>query len=362
LPSFLIAFFLLGTLFFLVPRGLSGAVEAIVVYARGWMSQPILPGNLVFLSLFFYQPLALILGLVGLVRGLIRGSRLSIGLSIWLLVSLLLAIFYPAHSMNDLAWALLPLLGLAAVELGRHFDLQPSERVEVGGVVLLMILLFVFSWLDLGTLPWNPGLEGQANLRVWLLFAALLLLVISLLLIAVGWSIRTARLGAIWGLTLFFGIFTISAGLAAARIRVNYTSELWAAGPYPAQADLLAGTIADMSEWNMGQVNALPVTIYQLDSNALRWVLRRHAITEVDALDPASSPPILITPFMDNPGLSAPYRGQDFTWNQAPVWNGALPGAWLKWAIIREMPQEYHTIMLWARDDLFLDGSTEFVP
>ncbi len=112
----------------------------------------------------------------------------------------------------------------------------------------------------------------------------------------------------------------------------------------------------------MGQNDAAPVIFFRYDFPALHWALRGHEISVVDGLDPAASPPLVITPYVDNLGLAAPYRGQDFTWNQTPNWTAALPGDWLKWMVQREMPQSYETIMLWAREDLFLDDPARFAP
>jgi len=362
LQAFIVTFVLFGTLVFTAPGGLNGALAALLEYVRGWVAPSNVPGAQVFLSLLFYQPLTVLLALVAIVRGWLGGSRRAIRLSVWMLVALLLAVFYPAHQVHDLVWALIPLSALAALELSRHFDLRSEERVEVGGVIVLTVLILAFAWLDLASIPWTPGPSGETNLRFWLLFGALFLLLISILLVAVGWSLRTARLGAVWGITIFLTLYTLAVGLAAGRLRVNYTSELWGAGPYPTHAKLLASTVADLSEWDMGQVDAVPVTIFNVDSPALRWALRSHAITVVNALDPGAAPPILITPLLNNPGLAASYRGQDFTWGQQPNWDSALSGDWLRWLVQREMPQTYDTILLWARTDLFIDAAHQNAP
>jgi hypothetical protein len=84
-------------------------------------------------------------------------------------------------------------------------------------------------------------------------------------------------------------------------------------------------------------------------------------VTVVDALDASSAPPLLITPLQNEPALAAPYRGQDFTWHQQPTWDAGF-NEWLRWIILREMPQSFDTILLWARDDLFIDSNTPFAP
>ncbi len=55
-------------------------------------------------------------------------------LSLWMLVALLLALFYPAHQVGDLAWMLIPLWSLAALELAHSSHVLPEERREVLGV------------------------------------------------------------------------------------------------------------------------------------------------------------------------------------------------------------------------------------
>jgi hypothetical protein len=99
------------------------------------------------------------------------------------------------------------------------------------------------------------------------------------------------------------------------------------------------------------------VTIVGIHSPALEWLLRGHAVEVVEGLDPASAPPLIITGQEDSPGLAAPYRGQDFLWRQRPLWDSALPGDWLRWLVFRQMPQTSETIILWARNDLFLDSA-----
>lgn len=362
LSSFFITLVLFGTFFFLVPGGLNGMIVSLTEYFQGWSLPSGVSGRHIFSSLFFYQPLSILLAGIMLVRGWWVGSRRVIRLSVWLLVALLLAVFYPARQVQDLVWALIPLSALAALELARHFDLRPNERVEVFGVTLLSVIILIFAWFDLAGLVWTATPAGGTNLRVWLFFGSLFLLLISILLVAVGWSIRTARLGAVWSVTIMLGIFMLGAGLGAGRIRADYSSEFWAAGSYPVHAELLAATVDQLSEWETGNVDALPVTVAGLDSPALLWALRGHEVSVVDTLDASSAPAIVITPLQDSVNLAASYRGQDFTWDQQTTWDSVVLNDWLRWIVLREMPQSYDTILLWARNDLFLDAAPQSAP
>jgi hypothetical protein len=231
--------------------------------------------------------------------------------------------------MSDLAWMLIPLSALASLEFARHFNIFPDERREVIGVVLLTVFIWVFAWLGFAGMTWFPADSREYLLRFWMLIGALVLLVVSLLLIAAGWSIRTARLGGIWGLAVALGVLGLGGAFGTAGLRGLNFPELWWQPAIPLQADLLGETVDQVSEFGIGDDNSGRVVIVRLDSPALEWTLR---------------------------ALVAAYRGQDFIWRQSPVWRGAVPSNWFRWVTLREMPQGGESIILWARDDLFLDG------
>ncbi len=362
LISFIATFLIVGSLFFMVPNGLGAAFTSLPEYIRGWGNSSSTSPSLLLSSLLIYQPLAVFLAVFAIIRGWLRGSRRIIPLSIWLLVTLLLAVFYPSRQVIDLAWALIPLNALAALELARHFDVQPEERREVVGVVALIVFIMVFAWLDLAALVWSPAPSAQANLRVWLFFGSLLLLALSIILIGAGWSTRMARYGAMLGLTAALGIFGLSGAVGSAGLRGAAFPELWWPASGPAQEDLLLTTVNNLSDWHTGDDNSVPVVIMNIDSPALEWALRGHAVSDVTALDPADSPSMVITPVQADPSLASAYRGQDFIWRQTPSWQTADSTAWIRWLALREMPQDQETIILWARDDLFLDSAGHITP
>lgn len=358
-PSTLILFFLTfisaGTLFFTVPVGLSAAVSSIPAFISAWTrSSEITPG-LVSISLLVYQPLAILLTIIAIVRGWAQGLRRIIFLSIWFLVALILTFFLPGRQMADLAWALIPLNALAALELARAFNIMPIERKEVAGVTFLTVFISAFAWLGLAGMIWYPSESREYILRFWMLIAALFLLVVSLLLIAAGWSIRTARFGGVWGMVLVFGVLGLGGALGSAGLRGPNAPELWWPTSMPAQAQLLEDTISQVSELGKGNDNAAPIVIIGMNTPSLEWILREHPVENTTALDATNSPELIITPFQLDPSLVASYRGQDFTWRQTPMWSTALASDWLRWVALREMPQAGETILLWVRSDLFLD-------
>ncbi|MBE0683161.1 MAG: hypothetical protein IH589_14730 [Anaerolineales bacterium] len=353
--TFLITFLAAGTLLFIAPKGLSSALTSISAYFNSWVTPSNVPALRVFLSLLVYQPLAFLLALIAIVRGWANGIRRIIFLSIWFLVSLLLVVFLPGRQISDLAWTLLPLLLLASIELARNFNIFPEERSEVAGVVFLTAFIWVFAWLDFSSMVWFPSNTSDYLLRFWLLIGSLFLMGLSLVLVAAGWSIRIARLGGVWGLVIALGVLSLGGTLGSAGLRGHAFPELWWSPAIPLQADLLKNTVRDISEMGMGNDTSAPVVIVGVDSAALEWTLREHDVQVVDALDAGTSPYFVVTPFEMDPVLVAAYRGQDFSWRQSPMWDAAFPTDWIRWITLREMPQAGETIILWARDDLFLD-------
>ncbi len=354
--TFLSTFITLGSLFFLVPNGLSAALASIPAFISRWTFASDVPATRILFSFLIYQPLGILLVVIATIRGWWAGSKRIIPLSIWFLVALLLVIFLPSRDISDLAWVLIPFWAMAAIELTRNVDVFAEERLEVGGVILLTAFIWTFSWLDLSGLAWTAADSSQYAMRFWLLIGALFLLLLSLLLVAAGWSTRVAQIGGVWGLALALGLLSLGGALGSAGLRGMAYPELWHPANLPAQADLLQTTVSDMSNWGVGNKISAPVVIVGIDSPALEWTLREHQVTLAEALDAASSPAFVITAASNDPALSSAYRGQDFTWRQTPSWGATLPKDWLRWLALREMPQSGETIIFWARDDLFVDA------
>ncbi|HNO31192.1 MAG TPA: hypothetical protein PKI78_05355, partial [Anaerolineales bacterium] len=196
---FAASFLAAGTLFLTVPDGLGAAFASIPAFVGKWTQGSNLTPLIVAMSLVIYQPLALLLAVIASIRGWVKGSPRIIFLSVWLLVSLLLVVFLPARQMSDLVWTLIPMLILAALEFARHFNIYADERREVLGVIFLTAFIWAFAWLGFAGLTWFPPESREYLIRFWMLIGSLVLLVLSLLLVAAGWSTRTARIGGVWG-------------------------------------------------------------------------------------------------------------------------------------------------------------------
>ncbi|MFH1908888.1 MAG: hypothetical protein ABIL11_16160, partial [Chloroflexota bacterium] len=350
-----------GSLFLLAPNGLSAFVASILAYFKGWWTLSGVRAAHLLTALAAYQLMALIFGIVALMRGLLRKDQLVIGLGLWAVIALLLALVYPGRQVADLAWALIPLWALAALELSRYTKIEGIGAWELAGVTTLTVSILVFAWMNLAGVAGQAFTSPLAQTRLLLLLGALLLLGLSLTLVGMGWSLDLARQGAVWGSALFLAAFTLGAATGAAGLRRPLTAELWSPAPQTAQADLLQKTMDGLSNWRKGHIEALDVTVVELDSPALRWLLRDWEVKETGALSPADSPSLVVMPLRGitpqgmQVNLATAYRGQDFVWHQTPAWDLARPEDWLRWFVYRQMPQQTESVVLWARNDLFFN-------
>jgi hypothetical protein len=344
-----------STLLLLVPQGLGAWLASIPEYIHGWITPSATPPARMFLSLAVYQPFGLLLATIAILRGWANGSRRVILLSLWALIALLLAVFHLGRAPADLVWFIIPLWSMAAIELNRHLIIINEYRLETIGVILFTVLLVGFAWLDFVALPWTPMPSTQGTIRLILLVGSAVVFIVSIVLVGFGWSDRIARAGAAWGLAALFGVYTLGAAWGATGLRTPTGVELFQIDATIAQADLISQTADDISEWATGHADDLPVLVFGVDSPALLWALRNHNPQVVTVLDPASAPELVITPPMQNLGLAASYRGQDFIWRQTPVWD-SFSTYRLRWLTLRELPQQQETILLWGRDNLFLDA------
>ena len=344
-----------GSLLVLSPLGLPALLMSFVDFLRGWWTLSGVPLWKLLLALPAYEILPLGFGIAGIVRGFLKRDADSIRLGTWAMVALVLAVVYPGKQTSDLAWALLPLWTLAAIELGHHFDFAGHNFWELGGVMVLVDSLLVFGWLNLASVTTLPLGTQEANMRLSLMFAVVLLISLSLVLVRAGWSAATARLGGIWSGMLALTAFTVAMSTGAAGIREPLTMELWQPEPRAGRLDVLLKVANQISDLNSGATGSLPLTILGVNSPALDWLFRDWQVQKVDELAPDATPEMIISS-VDKLSLTANYRGEALPLTEAANWAQATPSDWLKWFIYRQMPILRQNVILWVRSDLMLDS------
>jgi len=353
-----------GTLFLRFPGGLGALAETIPAFVNAWIKPSGIPILRLPASLLVYQPILLLFGLFGAVHIWFgvpddqRIRRFVSGLSIWTMMALLLPLLYAGRQVGDMAWALIPLWALTAVEISRLLitELEDSlTRLVAAGLAVLLFVLAVVSWINLLAIGRN-----QVNVVVYwaIIIGAFLLGFIAFLLVAVAWSTSAARIGAVGALCLIFGLWLFSNSWGMAIVRKNGTQELWPIPATTGQADLLNDTLSDLSSWDTGLKDQLEIVVL-VNSPALKWDLRHFPNVRFGStLSTDETPAVVITPKdADFPNLSEKYRGQDFIWKLTPGWQGVFPPNLINWLAFRQAPLNQELIILWARSDIF-PGST----
>jgi hypothetical protein len=351
-----------GTMFLIVPQGLAGFASTLSEFLQGWSTFSGIPTLRLPAALVVYQLLVLIFATIAAVRGWIKSSSVEVGhqlgtrLSLWIIVALLLAMLYPSRQVADLAWAIVPLWGLASLELARYVPIKDEPNVILVGLgqAALILIMFALAWNNLLNIDYY-----QTNtLLYWAVIGgALLMGLVAALLVAVGWSRRAAKLGLVWGLCAVLGLYMLSTTWGVSQLRPNGAEELWTVSPAAGQAEHMLTTLGDLSEWNTGHRQEIDLTV-TIDSPSLEWALRDfNAVSYASNVQVTESPSTIITPIeQDIPSLLLSYRGQDFNWQVYPGWDGPLPPNTTAWLAFRQAPLAHTQIILWGRSDLFPGG------
>jgi len=352
------SYLILGSLFLLASGGLSAGLASIPAYFGGWLTPAGVPVIRLLLGLGIYEFLAILLAAAGLVRGILKRDYLTILLGIWLLVALILTLAYPSRQATDLVWAVVPLLSLAALEFASYLVPIMDGNWETIGMAVFTSALLVLAALNYFAIALTQMDPTDVQLRWWILFGSIALWLVSLALVAFGWSFATAIQGGLWGSLLVLLIYTFATGVASAGLRTYRTFEMWPTSPYIGQADTLTSQINDLSRFKMGMKTALNVTLAGVDSPALSWLLRDWDVTSLPDMSLGSATPDLVisTNNSAQSDVAASYRGQSFSWRITPFWDQGSRADWLRWSILHEFPKNEEKIILWTRSDVFIDS------
>ena len=346
LISAVVTMVLVGTLFTRFPAGLGAWGNSLAEFLKGWFQTPAVPVFQPFLAVVFYQPMAILFGLISVVRGWISGKERDRWLSCWLIAALSLTVVYSQRNVFDSVWALVPLWALASIELAR-FVKMPEQPVAAYGQAGLLFMMGVIFWLVSVS-------QGLGDLT-WLVFLIIpLLAILTTIFVGLGWSWDAAGKGAVLGICLVLGIYSLSATFGPLKKGQNNVVGLWQPSPTTGQADLFRETLSALALIETGRGDWISI-ISLVDSPSLKWSLVDFTdVSYVTSIDSSTQPAIIITP-EDGSDLSQTmsYRGQDFLWYNRPGWSGPLPQPLWPWITARVAPLETESIVMWARADLF---------
>lgn len=362
-------FLAVGSLFLLAPNGLGAGAQSLTAYFGSWVnlesaSLPyfgeVVPARRLLIALAIYQFPAVLLAIISLIRGIRDRDDQTIALGLWLGAALALALANPGRQVFDLAWALLPLWTLAALEVAQHLKPIQGETWETLGMMAFTIVILAFAGFNFTSIALVPLTPEQMQLRWLLLGASLVLLALSIFMVAYGWSASVAKQGSVWGGLVMLTIFSLSTAMAAGGLRAYQTAEMWPPGLPARHSRHLVNQLQEVSRWQLSPAQPLEITISGIDSPALRWTLRDWNVNITNATALTENPAVLIVPAeTESPELQASYRGQDFVWRTQAFWDEFQPADWLRWMFHHQATEGQELLILWVRGDIFIDSQNQ---
>jgi len=343
-----------GSVFLILPIGLSALGGGLIAYLRGWSTPANTPIGLLFAAIAVYQLPGLLLGVVAAIRQIKQPVGLERFLTLWLILALFHTLIYPGREVLDVVWISIPLFGLAAslLESFLRFDFDQRVGALVYAFVVFTFLAFILQNILALFSPMRVAVNTQP--QVIAILAAAFFVIASIILIGWGWSMRVAGCGAIWGLLGILTIFWLSGSFHAAGLGENPETNPFWRGNFIREADLLKDTIGDLSELNVRSRTGIDVLGIGLDQPAMRWLAREYPnFVFENTFQPQLQNSIVLTGATQEVFFNDNYRGQDFQWEVQPIWDLMTSQEWLQWAIFKKAPLGDRVIVLWARESLF---------
>ncbi len=352
-----------GFAFAIHPWIINGLGAGIASTLQGWFSLSGIQSQgmliRIMVGLVILMPLTFILGMSGSIRGLLDKNNFLGFLSRWGLIAFLIVLIYPMHRVTDLAWVSIPLSVAAAIEVQKWVHPPDSHRVAAYIYALACILLLIFCSLKItNLLVYEPG-SADYQLALAGIALTLLMLAVSAFLIGWGWSWKVALFGLGVGAVVILSIFSISMSRRAAGLGGKESANILLPGAHSQELALIKSTLDDLSLQKTGIPGDLEVSVLGIDEPGLRWSLRDYSAAEfLQYLPPGGAPQIVITQADEELQLPASYRGQDFVSAAEVPWTLLTGKEWLRWILFGDALTQKSFIILWARNDLFPEGSS----
>jgi len=318
-----------------------------------------------FQLLAIYEPLAVVVGLAGLVFALQRNDRFILLPVAWLIVAILLAVLRPGRTTGDVLLVVIPFALLSGYTFQALQDSLRMTRFSREEGVLALVLLPVLAYFVLGLAAYaeNPNstplvfgtltIAGGASITQ--IFLALVLVVILVTLFSGLIGGEAALRGTTLTVLLTLALATWTAGWNAAQNHPGDPREI-IAGP-EATSPAMHTLVHDLQVLSAQKTtNPYLLNLVVLDGSpsdaVLKWYLRDMPNAHfVAGLDASSAPQALITVGLKPPALSGSYSGERFTLLQTWSLEGRPTADILKWIIYRnaEAPKPTQQVVLWVK-------------
>jgi len=223
LTSFIVSLALVSSAFLLFTRGLggfgAGLVELVQLLGTNYeivIYQPILVA-------LAYSLLPLFLAIWALIDD-VRSHRplKSLLLLIGWALSVVLSVLLGRRDLGMLAFAAVFAWLAASRRIARIFEQGSEHREIVLGVTVFQVVVLVYMQMVIGRLTSLPINSQDFRLSFFALLAGVLLLVISSILVGMGWSRQVSKRALLN--SLFIGLLVVTVGLSLRSVRSEQES------------------------------------------------------------------------------------------------------------------------------------------
>lgn len=308
--------------------------------------------------LIVYEPLALLLGIGGLVWAVRRGWRLGALLGLWAGLQVVIVSLMPGRLPLDTLGIVLSLALLTGYAVQVLVQSMHSQKVWVGEwlYVLVVLILGVYLYLRLA----RYALYGSVADLFLVLLTLILLLFLAAIFVMVAQTTVVLR-GFVIGAGVLFLLVTLSAGWRLAYVRPSDPRELLTYEPTADTVRDLVGTLRDLSWRKTGMPEMLALTLVTPSEPVAAWYLRDFGnLRLLETLDNAQVGqlgPFVVASRTDWTPSADNYAGQEFvlrySWDVREVrcvWEGSLQCAgFFRWLLFRRGTlHAEHSLVLWV--------------
>ncbi|MGD1994152.1 MAG: glycosyltransferase family 39 protein, partial [Anaerolineae bacterium] len=297
---------LLGSGLLLIPAGLAATGEQFLIWWLGFRPAAGLPLVSPLTLLVTYEPLILLVGLVGLVLALRRLHGLGMLFTFWTAVGWVQLALRAGRAPLDLLWILLPLAVLCGLAVQALVEALIAHGHWMNEGLHLLISLVL--WAHFGLTLARYTQDGE---QVNLILAGLVVVLQLLLLAAFGFAVAGPEAGEpeealrrgvraslrAGGLSL--GVVLLASALATTwgvtHFRSTEPRELLLQEPTAREIRLFTETVEQVSLLNSGALTGLPITSLGEPDPVVAWTLRHHTV-EVVETEPRDRPPLVVAP------------------------------------------------------------------
>ena len=358
---------IIGLSFIIFPSTISVITSGLIEFTRQLFSPNLIyiPKSSILLIFISCYPLFIFLFCCGLLTR-DRNQKNIHSFMVLSFISILLTLaLLPSANILDVSWLVIPLYLVSAngaAYLIEHFR-TISGKVFLISIPILSSFVFIYLLLLRVVSFQSYTLEiGQILISI---IAIVFFLLLMLIILAWGWSIRLGVNGFTTGLMIILLIHQLSITAHSTGVASRPEQEVWRSSGYFQDAHLLKEIISDIVEWNRGTLRKIDVVLLNSMDDNILWELKEYDIKSVNDLAPNEKPSLLITGIDQIINHETNYLKQRFVRNVYPQWlqdpiHALINSDFYEWLFLRMGSLKEERMILWARNDLFPGNSIYF--